>query len=59
MSGVSQIIGVCIVRNGERCKDCIYYGKPCAAFKKKHKNKKPKDIDYSKSIAMKEWYKNG
>ena len=58
MVGTAQMIGICTVRNGSNCKNCIYYGKACSSFKARHKNKKPMEIDYDKREAMKGWYKH-
>ena len=41
----SKIINVCTVRNGERCKDCVFYGKACNKFKSMHRGLKPLDYD--------------
>jgi len=41
----SKMIGVCTIRNAERCKDCMYYGKACNTFKAKHRGVKPIDYD--------------
>lgn len=59
MVGVAQIISICTVRGGSNCKDCIFYGKACSAYKSKHHGKKPMEADYTKNAAMKGWYKNG
>lgn len=42
----------CIARNGERCKDCIYYGKQCNSWKRSHRNRKPCDYDGLKNDIM-------
>ena len=39
---------VCNARNGERCKDCIYYGKQCQKWKNRHGGIKPCDRDLLK-----------
>lgn len=52
MASNAQLVGVCIVRNGERCKDCMFYGKQCSDFKKKHRGKKPIDIDIDENKAQ-------
>lgn len=43
---------LCRARNGERCKDCILYGKECANYKKVHHNCKPCDNDPYKRAAQ-------
>lgn len=50
------IESVCNARNGERCKDCIYYGKECSAYKKTHRNFKPCDNDPYKRAAQYEHF---
>ena len=35
----------CIARNGERCKDCVYYGHTCEMWKRAHRMYKPCDTD--------------
>lgn len=57
MAALAQMIGVCTVRNGENCKRCIYYGKPCESFKAHHRGKKPKDLDDVKSEEQRKFFK--
>lgn len=57
MSGIAQIEEVCISRNGERCKDCIYYGKQCQKWKNHHGGVKPCERDLTKYQSMK-YYKS-
>lgn len=40
-----DLISVCKVREGDRCKNCVY-NKECDAFMKKHDMHKPKDFIY-------------
>lgn len=47
-----DIRSTCIARNGERCKDCIFYGKVCNNWKKEHRNRKPCDYDPFKNDIM-------
>ena len=47
-----DIRSVCIVRNGERCKDCVFYGIVCNKWKREHKNRKPCDWDPFKNDIM-------
>lgn len=56
MAALAQMIGVCIVRNGENCKRCLYYGKACEDFRRKHRGKKPMDVDENKAKVHKEWF---
>lgn len=48
----NDIRSTCIARNGERCKDCIFYGKVCNNWKKEHRNRKPCDYDPYKNDIM-------
>lgn len=43
-------IELCATRNGERCKDCILYGKKCEAVKRRHRVSKLYEIDKTKEI---------
>ena len=54
--GYSQIAETCIARNGERCKDCIFYGKKCERYKKAHHGMKPVDIDGDKSLIQRRFF---
>ena len=54
--GYSQIVDVCVARNGERCKNCIFYGKPCEKFKKAHRGKSPIEIDEDKSREQRRFF---
>lgn len=56
MVSVAQMVGVCIVRNGERCKDCMFYGKPCSNYKARHKGKKPMDVDENKAQEQRRFF---
>ena len=58
MVAVAQLVGVCTVRGGSNCKNCIYYGKACNTYKARHHGQKPMDIDLDKNEAMKGWYKH-
>lgn len=49
---IDTIKDTCIARNGERCKDCVYYGKPCNNWKKSHKGRKPSSYDGVKNDIM-------
>ena len=41
-------IDICSARNGERCKDCILYGKLCERVKRMHHVNKLYEIDMQK-----------
>ena len=45
-------IDICSARNGERCKDCILYGKMCEQIKRKHHVNKLYEIDLQKMRAQ-------
>lgn len=49
---IDPIKDTCIARNGERCKDCVYYGKMCSSWKKAHRGRKPSDYDGVKNGIM-------
>lgn len=49
---IDPIKDTCIARNGERCKDCVYYGKPCNNWKKAHRGRKPSSYDGVKNDIM-------
>ena len=49
---IDPIKDTCIARNGERCKDCVYYGKICSNWKKAHRGRKPSDYDGVKNGIM-------
>ena len=49
---IDPIKDTCIARNGERCKDCVYYGKPCNNWKKAHMGRKPSSYDGVKNDIM-------
>ena len=49
---IDPIKDTCVARNGERCKDCVYYGKPCNNWKKAHRGRKPSDHDGVKNDIM-------
>ncbi len=38
------IAEVCEVRDGQRCKDCIYYGKKCESIKRAYHVAKPMEM---------------
>lgn len=38
-----NICEICKVRNGEKCKDCVYYGTKCEAYKTRFHVSKPMD----------------
>lgn len=48
----NEIESICRARNGERCKDCIMYGRECSAYKRTHHNVKPCDNDPYKRAAQ-------
>ena len=55
MPGKKIIGGIretCIARNGERCKDCIYYGHTCEMWKRAHRMYKPCETDPWKNDIM-------
>ena len=54
--GASQIRDVCIARNGERCKNCIFYGKTCEQYKRAHQGKKPVEIDEDKKHEQRRFF---
>ena len=65
-----NICEICKVRNGEKCKDCVYYGKKCEAYKTRFHVSKPMDrfmvspevantINKAKTNFSKEVKKNG
>jgi len=58
VAGVAQMVGICIVRNGENCKNCIYYGKLCESYRRNHRGKKPMDVDEDKQRETRRYYKN-
>ena len=49
---IDSIKDTCIARNGERCKDCVYYGKLCNNWKKAHRGRKPSSYDGVKNDIM-------
>ena len=49
---IDPIKDTCIARNGERCKDCVYYGKPCSNWKRAHRGRKPSSYDGIKNDIM-------
>ena len=49
---IDPIKDTCIARNGERCKDCVYYGKACNNWKRTHRGRKPSDHDGVKNSIM-------
>lgn len=50
----NKIREVCQARNGERCKDCIYYGKICEQYKRRFNGYKP--IDWIDEREMKKYF---
>ena len=56
---VTRITEICCARNGERCKDCVYYGKKCNNWKNHHHGYKPCEYDPVKlRIMLKSLYPN-
>jgi len=49
---IGGIRETCIARNGERCKDCVYYGHTCEMWKRAHRMYKPCDTDPCKNDIM-------
>lgn len=47
-----DIRSTCIARNGERCKDCVFYGIVCNNWRREHRNSKPCDYDPFKNDIM-------
>ena len=52
--GKLDMIDVCCVRDGLRCRDCIYYESSCKHFRERHPGKQPKDLYYTLSEEVNE-----
>lgn len=55
---VQAMRDICIARNGENCKRCICYGKPCEKYKRHFHNTKPMDYDPFKDRILKKEEEN-
>ena len=40
-NGSELLIEICKARNGERCRNCIFYRKQCDRFRERHNGLKP------------------